>query len=91
MEILQFLLYFLLSEYGGEELSPLLENYKQLNFDVYKFLKSLTIKDFLPILKIITKGNEKKRPEKERFSNLKPIIKIANNDILENMENFLSK
>lgn len=89
MEILQFLLYFFLSEYGEESLSPLLETYKQVNFNIYDFFKALTYKDLIPLVSLIIKG-QKKRSEPERFSNFDVIKNIANNEILENLQALLS-
>lgn len=84
MEILQFLLVFLLDEYGGKELEPLLDTFRENEFDIKKSLKNISPKELVPIIKFFLSYQEQKKhspKDDERFIKLSPIKKIANSTI----------
>ena len=93
MEILQFLLSFLLKEYGGEKLAPLINAFKDGNFNIQNLLSCLTPEMIAPILKFFT-GDQNNKPCPQNFSGqgygLNPIAQIADKDIVYTLNKYLS-
>ncbi len=89
MEIIEFLLYFFLEEYGGEDFLPLLDSIKENNFDIVKTIKNLPPEKLAPIIKGLFKNKERKE-NSSRSVDLSVIKNIANLNIYSMLENYLS-
>ncbi|MBQ0099246.1 MAG: hypothetical protein KBS91_01705, partial [Firmicutes bacterium] len=87
MEILEFLLYFFLEEYGGEEFLPILETMKQNDFDIVKTFKNIPPEKLVPVIRNFLR---KKEPKEEPSTlDLSAIENIANSEILRILKNYL--
>ena len=92
MELLQFLLTFLLKEYGGEKLTPLLNALNNGSFNLQSLLSFITPETLEPILKNLF--GAKNEPCTQNFNvqgyGLKPIAQIADRDIVYTLNKYLS-
>lgn len=79
MEILRFLLSFLLKEYGGDDLGRILQALNSGEFDLKTFLDGIKIESLAPILKNIFGA---KNPS-EVSDGLSPVLDIADKDIID--------
>lgn len=84
MEILQFLLSFLLGEQGKQKLEPIFNLFKEKSFDLNKILHNLNPEVIAPLLKDLFSAFENKTPPTD-FSvrgdyKLEPIARIADKD-----------
>ena len=87
MEILEFLLYFFLEEYGGEEFLPILETMKENDFDIFKTFKNIPPEKLAPVVRNFLR---KKEPKEEPSAlDLSVIKNIANSEILSRLESYL--
>lgn len=86
MEILQFLFIFLLDEYGGKELEPLLDTFRENDFDIKKSLSQISPKDLVPIIKFFLGYGDKNKshPPKNECDNKLVVIKSIANDTIYN-------
>lgn len=93
MEILQLLLSFLLKEYGGEKLAPVINSLKSGGFNLQSLLSSITPEMLAPIFSLFS-GVQNNKPCAETFSEqgygLKPIAQIADKDIVYTLNRYLS-
>lgn len=90
MEILQFLLSFFLSEYGGGKFAPVFELLKENSFDIGKTLKSLDPKTVAPIVKDIFSSAQNKSPTVHVGSfGLSPVKNIADKEIVYTLNKYL--
>lgn len=94
MEILRFLLSFLLKEAGGDNLAPLFENLQNNDFDIKKTLQGLNLQAVAPLIRAFMENLSKNenRPTKnaERNISLSPIAGIADKDIIYALNKYLS-
>jgi hypothetical protein len=94
MEILRFLLSFLLKEVGGDKLTPILETFKNNDFDLKKTLSNLNLEKIAPIISAFFQMNaQKNRPTEsaERNFYLSPIAGIADKDIIYTLNKYFSR
>lgn len=90
MEILQFLLSFFLSEYGGGKYAPVFELLKENSFDIGKTLKNLDPKKVAPIVKDIFSSAQKNSPtESVGHFGLSPVKNIADKEIVFALNKYL--
>ena len=88
MEIIEFLLYFFLEEYGGEEFLPILETMKENNFDIIKTFKNIPPEKLAPVVRNFLR---KKEPKEEPLTlDLSVIENIADSEILSRLKAYLS-
>jgi hypothetical protein len=94
MEILQFLLSFLLKEGASGYLEPLFENLKNNNFDLIKTLQGLNLQTIAPLIRAFMENYQKNenRPTKtaERNISLAPIAGFADKDIVYALNKYIS-
>ena len=91
MEILRFLLSFLLKEVGAESLAPILEKLQNNNFDLKKTLQGLNLQTLAPIVSALMEFSaNKNRPTEnaERNYSLSPIAGIADKDIIYTLNKY---
>lgn len=92
MELLQFLVSFLLKEFGGEKLEPVFNALKDNSFDLSKLLTPQTISALMPlIMDFINKQN--KTPTEFSVGEdykISPIAKIADKDIVYTLNKYFS-
>lgn len=88
MEIIEFLLYFFLEEYGGEEFLPILETMKENDFDIKKTFKNIPPEKLAPVVRNFLR---KKEPKEEPLTlDLSVIENIADSEILARLKAYLS-
>ena len=90
MEILQFILSFLIKEYGGEELNSVFDQLKSGNYDLKNFIGTLTPEKIAPIIKKFF-GDGKNSPTENFSDGLSPIINIADRDIVYSLNGYLQE
>lgn len=89
MEILQFLLSFLIEEYGGKDFEPLLEILEKNNFDIKAIAKNVPPEQLAPALKVLL-GKSKRHSEKPECPKLAPIKKFAGKEIFDCLNEYFS-
>ena len=91
MEILQFLISFLVNEYGKDFL-PVFNHLKENNFDIKSAIKNIDISVILPLLeKFINLKETKTRSyetQERDIVGLKPISNIADRDIVYTLNKY---
>lgn len=88
MEIIEFLLYFFLEEYGGEEFLPILETMKENDFDIKKTFKNIPPEKLAPVVRNFLR---KKEPKEEPSTlDLSVIENIADSEILSCLKAYLT-
>ena len=90
MEILQFLLSFLLKEYGGEEINSIVNELGGGNFDLKDFMGKITPEKIAPVIKKFF-GGEKNDPSENSSDGLNPIMNIADKDITDTLNGYFAK
>ncbi len=94
MEILQFLLSFLTKNSNANFLAPILELFKNNNFDLKSVLNNLDINAIMPVLKEIFSSFNNKSPTQTVGQNvygLDPIANVADKDIVYTLNKYLSQ
>ena len=94
MEILQFLLSFLSNNSGASSLAPIIEKFKQNDFDVKKVLSSLSPDMILPLLSsFMNNFGEKKNPSSSHYEEegLESICNFADRQIVERLNCYFSR
>ena len=93
MEILQLLLSFLLKEFGGEKLAPILNGLQNGNFNLQNILSSITPEMLSSVFKLFS-SEQNNTPCPDIFSGqgygLNPIAQIADKDIVYTLNKYLS-
>ncbi|MBQ8426435.1 MAG: hypothetical protein IJX16_01590 [Clostridia bacterium] len=92
MELLQFLISFLLKELGGEKLAPVFNSLKDNSFDLSKLLNPETLSTFVPIIKDFFKQQNKTPTDftvGEDYK-LSPIARIADKDIVYTLNRYFN-
>ena len=87
MEILRFLLSFLLKEYGGDDIGRILEPLSSGEFDLKSFLDGIKIESLAPILKNIFGA---KNPS-EVSDGLSPVLDFADRDIVDALNGYFGQ
>ena len=84
MEILQILLSFLLKEFGGEKLQPLLNAVKENGFNLQSIMSCLTPETLAPLFQSLFSGKNKPCTEENSAQGygLSSIADIADKDIV---------
>lgn len=91
MEILRFLLSFLLKEVDIEKITPLLETLKNNGFDLRKTLSNLNLETLAPLIGAFFQASaQKNRPtyNAERDFHLSPIAGFADKDIIYTLNKY---
>ena len=91
MEILQFLLSFLLDEYGAGALKPILDGFLDNSFDIKKTLSGIKAKDLLPILQDFLSGTKNTPSDNGRGYKTMPIESIADKSIVETLNKYFEE
>lgn len=90
MELLQFLLSFLLKQ-SGEGLEPILSALKNNSFDLKKTLSSITPQMIIPLVQSFMQKAENPQPSYcGGGCGLKPIADIADKDIIYTLNRFFA-
>ena len=86
MEILQFLISFLLEEYKDSTFAPILKQVKEHGFNLKSILSNLTPDMVAPIIRTFMQGLNKNSPtEPVGQYGVKPIINFADKDIVNTL------
>jgi hypothetical protein len=89
MEILQFLLSFLVNEFGGEY-KELFENFQKNGFNLQELLKSIKPEMIAPLIKKLFSTEKNFNPSyKERVEGLSPIKSFADENIISTLNQYL--
>lgn len=90
MELLQFLLSFLLGD-GGKKFSPLLERFMKNGFNIKDLLSSLSLDTLAPIIQAFM-GMQNKSPTQNvgQYFGLNPIANIADKEIVYTLNKYFS-
>lgn len=89
MEILQFLLSFLATEYAGGKYEQVYKALEESNFDFKEMLKKLSVEDLKPVIDGVKNVFKTENPQKN-FRGLTPINNIADEKIIEKLNEYLS-
>ena len=91
MELLQFLLSFFLSQYGGKDFEPIIAALKDGSFDLSKALSSVTPQMIMPLIQSFLSKNKQPQPtDCGEGCNLKPIADIADREIIYSLNRYFS-
>ena len=92
MEILQFLLSFLLESKYGEKLKPLINLFQNNSFDLKSVLNNINLEAIAPLLKefMSTMNNNGPTETVGPIDGLNPIANIADKDIVFALNKYLS-
>ena len=89
MEILQFLLSFLATEYAGGKYEQVYKALEESNFDFKEMLKKLSVEDLKPVIDGVKSAFKSENP-REFSRGLAPINNIADEKIIEKLNEYLS-
>lgn len=87
MEILQFLLSFLLKDFNN--LSPILSHLSENGFDLKSAISNLSLDKLAPILSSFF--SQKESPTNNNFVGLNPIANIADKEIVYTLNKYFSR
>ncbi len=92
MELLQFLLSFLLGDENGKKVQPLLRLFSDNSFDIGKVIKSLNPEILAPLIKEFFSYAKNQNPQ-TNFSfgddyKLSPIARIADKDVIYTLNRY---
>ena len=91
MEILQFLLNFFLTEYGGKDLAPFIESLSKNSFDLKSLLKNLNPETIAPLFKTFSDLTKNMRPTNNcQAQGLNPIINFADERVVRSLNKYFS-
>ena len=92
MEILQFLISYLLENSNNQRFLPIIELLKQNSFDVKKTVRNLNVQTVAPIIRSfldITNNSNTQQKESE-FCGTKPIVDFADQKIILSLNSFFA-
>ena len=89
MEILQFLLSFLATEYANGKYEAIYKALEDSNFNFSEMLKKLDINAISPVIEEVGKIFSTKKPQ-DTSCGLNPIISIANKKIVTCLSDYLT-
>lgn len=92
MELLQFLLSFLLGDNNKKKIEPLLQLFSDNGFDISKVIKSLNPEILAPLIKEFISSTNNKNPQ-TNFSfgedfKLSPISRIADKEVVYTLNKY---
>ena len=91
MEILQFLLKFLLSSPNGKDFAPILNLLKDNSFNIANVLKNIKPEMIMPLIaKFLSAQNKSPNVPFGQGEHLTPIASIADKDIVYALNKYLS-
>lgn len=94
MEILQFLLSFILKDFGGEKLEPVFKLLQENNFDIKNVLKNLKPEVIMPLItQFMSMGAQRKNSPTENvgeYVGLDPLSHIADTQIVSCLNQYFS-
>ncbi len=94
MEILQFLLSYVLKDSNLSAITPIIEKLKENNFDVKKVISNLNPQTVLPLISAFMQGSyQNKNPSASQCEEegLKPLSDFADKQIVECLNCYFSR
>lgn len=92
MEILQFLINYLVKSNALDSIMPILNLLKNNSFDLKRVLSQIKPENIMQLVEMFLKNNAKKGPPKneEPFYQLKPISNLADKQIVYTLNKYFS-
>ena len=91
MEILEFLLSYLASEYSGGKYEKLYNLLKENNFDFNLALPKLKLDTIAPIIPDVLGLFGKQKPQENASCGIEPIKSFANNQIKQSLDEYFKQ
>lgn len=94
MEILQFLLSYVLKESNLSAIAPLIDKLKENNFDLKKVISNLNPQTILPLISAFMQGtaqNKNPSPSRCEEEGLRPLNDFADKQIVECLNSYFSR